>query len=282
MVYGLADVAIHRQMIENSEADEVHKRLEHRKLTALLGLCETAACRRQVLLQYFGDELPEPCGNCDTCLTPVETWDGTLVARKACYVIHQTKQLFGVGHLVDVLRGTETEKVRKFRHQRLSAFGNGQELSEREWASVFRQLVATGLLAVDMEHHGSLKLTPDSLQVLQHGRAVSLRKDPLPARSTPGASRKKTPRDTQTTATRLGNNRAASDLFEQLRAARRELAAQHGVPPYVIFHDKTLLEMAELRPLSREQLRGIIGVGERKLDEYGDTFLEVIDRYVRG
>lgn len=282
MVYGLADVAIHRQMIENSEADEVHKRLEHRKLTALLGLCETAACRRQVLLQYFADELPEPCGNCDTCLTPVETWDGTLVARKALYVIHQTKQLFGVGHLVDVLRGTETEKVCKFRHQRLSAFGNGQELSEREWASVFRQLVATGLLSVDMEHHGSLKLTPDSLQVLQHGRAVSLRKDPLPARSTPGASRKNTPRAAQTTAVRLGNNRAASDLFEQLRAARRELAAQHGVPPYVIFHDKTLLEMAELLPLSREQLRGIIGVGERKLDEYGDAFLEVIDRYVRG
>jgi ATP-dependent DNA helicase RecQ len=282
MVYGLADVAIHRQLIENSEADALHKRLEHQKLTALLGLCETAACRRQVLLQYFSDALPAPCGNCDTCLTPVETWDGTLVARKALYVIRQTKQLFGVGHLTDILRGTDTEKVRKFRHQQLSAFGNGQELSEREWASVFRQLVATGLLAVDMEQHGSLKLTPESLQILQNARSISLRKDPLPARSTPGASRKKAPRLAQTTAARLGNNRAASDLFELLRVTRRELAALHSVPPYVIFHDKTLLEMAELRPLSREQLRGITGVGERKLEEYGDAFLEVIDRYVRG
>ena len=282
MVYGMADVAIHRQMITASDADELHKRLEHRKLTALLGLCETAACRRQVLLQYFGDEMPEPCGNCDTCLTPVETWDGTLAARRALYVIHQTKQLFGVGHLTDVLRGKDTEKVRKFRHQQISAFGNGMELSEREWASVFRQLVATGLLSVDMEHHGSLKLTPESMQVLQNSHTVLLRKDPLPARSVQGTSRKKTVRDTTSTATRLGNNRASSDLFELLRVARRELAAQIGVPPYVIFHDKTLLEMAELRPISSEQLLSITGVGERKLEAYGDVFLEVINRYCRG
>ncbi len=277
MAYGLADVAIHRQMIAGSEADDLHKRLEHRKLTVLLGLCETAGCRRQVLLQYFGDELPAPCGNCDTCLTPVETWDGTLAARKALYVVRQTRQLFGVGHLTDVLRGHDTEKVRKFRHQHLSAFGNGLELSEREWASVFRQLVAAGLLSVDMEHHGSLKLTAESVQVLQNTRMVSLRKDPLPARSTP--ARKKAAR--AEAAARLGNDPASNELFELLRAARRELAALHKVPPYVIFHDKTLLEMAELRPLSREQLRGISGVGERKLEEYGDAFLAVIEQYVR-
>ena len=280
MAYGLADAAILRQMIEGSETDEVHKRVEHRKLNALLGLCETAACRRQVLLAYFGDELPAPCGNCDTCLNPVDTWDGTLVARKAVYLVHQTEQIFGVGHLTDILLGNETEKVRKFGHQQMSAFGRGRELSEREWASVFRQLVATGLLSVDMEFHGSLKLTSDGIQVLQKTRTVLLRKDPVPARATRGKERQQSPR--KSTAARLGNSQVSNELFELLRTTRRELAAHRGVPPYVIFHDKTLLEMAELRPLTRDQLREVGGVGERKLDEYGDAFLEIINRYVRG
>ena len=274
MAYGLADAALLRQMINSSDADEAHKRLEMQKLSALLGLCETANCRRQVLLQYFGDDPPATCGNCDTCLTPVETWDGTLVARKALYVIRQTEQRFGVAHLTEVLLGNETEKVRTFGHQHLSAFGKGQELTAREWASVFRQLTAMNLIFVDLEHYGSLKLTPESLEVLKDGRTVRLHKDPLPARKV------KAPRPPR--AVRLGSSPTSNDLFERLRARRRELAAEHGVPPYVIFHDKTLLEMAELRPLDPDAMREISGVGERKLEAYGEAFLAVIQRYVRG
>jgi ATP-dependent DNA helicase RecQ len=271
MTYGMADVAVHRQMIDGSEAEAQYKRLEHRKLTALLGLCEAATCRRQVLLGYFGDDLPAPCGNCDTCLTPVESWDGTLAARKALYIISQTRQLFGVAHLTDVLRGEATEKVRKFNHQALSAFGKGTELSEREWASVFRQLVAQGLLSVDMEHHGSLRLNTASMPVLQNAQAVQLRKDPV------AAHKRAAKKPKVAAAARLGAvSAAANDLFDRLRALRKTLAGEFGVPPYVIFHDKTLLEMAEARPTTLDALRQIGGVGDAKLLRYGEPFLAVL------
>jgi len=270
MTYGMADVAILRQLVDNSEADEAHKRLERQKLNALLGLCETTACRRQVLLEYFGDHLDEPCGNCDTCLTPVERWNGTKVAQKAIYCVYQTGQRFGVMHLVDILTGKSTERVRKWKHDRLTAFGRGNELSGAEWPSVFRQLVAMGLLAVDMEEHGGLKLTPDSRAVLQGNREVWLRKDPRPEKRPKPAP---PPKPSEAVFVPRPDDDA---LFEALRTLRMELAREAGVPPYIIFHDSTLKDMVRLRPRDLHELSLVSGVGKRKLDRCGEAFLRVI------
>ena len=267
MAYGMADVAIHRSLIDSSGADDAHKRLEHRKLNALLGLCETASCRRQILLSYFGDELSQPCGNCDTCLHPVETWDGTLAAKKAIYVVKQTGERFGAGYLTDIMQGKRLERIIRFGHDKLSAFGNGTELSEREWSSVFRQLVSMGYLAIDMERYGSIKLTPESINVLKGNAHISLRKDNL--------SHEKKSKTRVKAASKLVDSKAVG-LFEALRAKRMELAKEQGVPPYVIFHDSTLKAMAELRPTSLDAMSEISGVGEHKLAKYGAIFLDVL------
>jgi ATP-dependent DNA helicase RecQ len=265
MVYGMGDVAVHRSLIDSSEADEMRKRLEHQKLSALLGLCETVSCRRQVLLSYFGDVLPDRCGNCDTCLNPVETWDGTIAAKKALYVVAQTGQRFGATYLIDIMLGKSNERVQRLGHDKLSAFGRGTELSEKEWASVFRQLVAMGYLSVDTESYGSIRLTSESAGILQGSVSISLRKDHI-------AKGKKS----KTKASSKLVNPEDAPVFEALRARRMELAREMGVPPYVIFHDSTLKAMAEARPASLEEMSGITGVGERKLANYGETFLEVL------
>ncbi|HEY3377108.1 MAG TPA: DNA helicase RecQ [Armatimonadota bacterium] len=271
MLYGLGDVTLMRQLLAQSEADETHKRIERQKLNALLGFCETAHCRRQVLLGYFGDELAEPCGNCDTCLEPVETWDGTLAARKALYCIYQTGQRFGVVYLTDILLGNETPRVLQNHHDQLSAYGGGKDISEKEWPSIFRQLVAFGYCTVDKEGIGSLQLTPLGLTVLQGEQTVLLRKDPMPRK----VVREKRRRAAAAAPTEyLGTEEQT--LWEALRAVRLELARAAGVPPYVIFHDSTLREMVLQHPTSLAEMGEISGVGERKLERYGEAFLAVL------
>ena len=267
MTYGLGDLVLLRRLIEDSPSEERFKRVELHKLNALLGYCESTQCRRQVLLGYFGESLDEPCGNCDTCLTPVERWDGTLAAQKALSCIYRTEQRFGVNYLIDVLRGSEGERIRRFGHDRLSTFGIGKELSADQWKSVYRQLVAAGLVSVDFEGHGALRLTEQSRPVLRGERKMWLRRDPERRR--------------QERRQRVASDEASLDpestlLWESLRAHRRELAQRQGVPPYVIFSDATLREMLTYRPRDAGELARISGVGVVKLDRYGAGFLGVL------
>ncbi|HTO83583.1 MAG TPA: DNA helicase RecQ [Methylomirabilota bacterium] len=269
MLYGLEDVTKLRQLLEASDAPDTQKRIERRKLESLVGYCETTRCRRQVLLAYFGETLDEPCGNCDSCLQPAETFDGSEAARKALSCVYRTGQRFGAGHVIDVLRGGDTEKVRKFGHDGLSTYGIGQELSTQEWRSVFRQLVAMGLLVVDMEGHGGLRLAPDCRDVLRGERRIELRRDPVRQRRS--AAERAAARVMQD-----GDAPGDLSLFEALRAKRMTLAKAQGVPPYVIFHDSTLVAMAQERPRDLDAFARLPGVGGAKLNRYGPTFLAVI------
>ena len=266
MVYGLADVIRLRQMLEASEADEQHKRRERSKLEAMLGYCELTSCRRQVLLAHFDDVLETPCGNCDTCLLPVDSWDGTEAAQKALSCVYRTGQRFGVNYLIDVLLGKSNERMQRFGHDTISTFGIGAELGQQQWRSVFRQLVARGLLGVDMEGHGGLHLTSSSRGVLRGETTLWLRKDLAPEKR----QRVKAER-----AQALTSEDDAS-LWEILRAHRLELARTQGVPPYVIFHDSTLLEMTRTVPTSIEAMASINGIGQVKLERYGDSFLDLL------
>jgi len=269
MLYGLGDVTMMRQLLAQSEADEAHKRIEQQKLNALLGYCETPSCRRQVLLAYFGDD-HAPCGNCDTCLEPVETWDGTLAAKKALYCIYQTGQRFGVMYLADLLTGNETERIVQFRHNQLSAFGGGKDISAKEWPAIFRQLVAMGYCTVDKEGKGSLLLTPLGISLLQGNETVRLRKDPTPRREREKRRRTAAPVNTDY------QTPEDQELWESLRALRKELATTEGVPPYVIFHDSTLRELLYRRPASLNAMSEVPGIGERKLSRYGQAFLDLL------
>ena len=276
LAYGMADVALLGQMLAASEADEAHKRLERRKLDAMLGYCEASECRRRVLLGYFGEEMPEPCGNCDTCLEPVETWDATVAAQKALSCVFRTGQRFGVVHLVDVLLGRHTERVGRWGHDRVSTYGIGAELDDRGWRSVFRQLAAKGLATVDHEAHGALRLTERSGAVLRGEEPVRLRRDPVWASRSKGRDRRSRASKGPVRSLDPAQGGAAAELWERLRALRLELARAQGVPPYVIFHDATLRAMAARRPATLEELATIPGVGERKLSHYGATFLEAL------
>ncbi|MCE5233676.1 MAG: DNA helicase RecQ [Mizugakiibacter sp.] len=268
LAYGLGDVVTLRQMIEGSEAGEERKRLERQRLEALLGFCESIRCRRETLLGYFGESYSGPCGRCDNCIAPPQTWDGTLAAQQALSCVYRTGQRFGAAHVADVLLGRATDKVRQFGHDRLSTFGIGSGLDERQWRSALRQLVARGLLAVDLEGYGALRLTAASRPVLKGEEPVSFRTDSAPP-----------PR-----ARRRGDGRVAADpaaavdaaLWEALRAKRLALARAQGVPPYVIFHDATLQEIAARRPRDLDALAGIGGVGARKLERYGQAFVDVV------
>lgn len=270
MTYGMADVVMLRQMVDGSDAGEERKRLERQKLDALLGFCESTRCRRQTLLEYFGEKRPNPCGNCDNCLDPPETWDGTTAARKALSCVYRTGQRFGVVHLVDVLLGKKTERVQQFGHDRLPTFGVGADLSELQWKGVFRQLAATGLLSVDLEGFGGLKLTAASKAVLKGEQPVTLR---LQA----AKNAKKSRRDPAVRSAETNDISPQQEaLWQALREARLRLAREQGVPPYVIFHDATLREMILQRPQSLREFGTISGVGERKLEKYGEAFLSVL------
>ncbi|MGR8930443.1 MAG: DNA helicase RecQ [Gammaproteobacteria bacterium] len=267
MAYGLQDVITLRQMLASSNADEAHKRIELHKLEAMLALCEMVSCRRQALLAYFGDRLEHNCGNCDTCLEPVETWDGTIAAQQALSAIYRTGQRFGVSYLVDVLRGKDDERIKQCGHDKQSTFGIGSALDEKQWRSVFRQLVAKSLVEVDFDSYGSLKLTETCRSVLRGEQTLMLRKDVQKLKS------KKEKYD------RRQPDSADSALWSALRAKRRQLADEQDVPPYVIFHDATLMAMVERRPRSHQQLGLISGIGERKLALYGDEFLAVLAEF---
>jgi ATP-dependent DNA helicase RecQ len=267
MVYGLQDVIKLRQMMAGSEGSEEHKRAEQHRLNAMLGLCEITSCRRQALLNYFGDQLHQACGNCDTCLEPVDTWDGTEPARMALSVAYRTGQRFGVNHLIDVLRGAQTEKVVQFQHQSLPTFGIGMALDANQWRSVFRQLVAGGYLSVDLARFGALRLEEKCRPLLRAEERIELRRD---------VKQKIVKRQTKTPLS------ADVDiaLWEALRECRRELAEEQGVPPYVIFHDSALQEMCIAAPQNSTQFGLIGGVGERKLEKYGEAFLRVINAHM--
>ena len=272
MAYGLQDVVTRRQMVDGSEAGEARKRIERRKLDAMLGYCELATCRRRSLLEYFGESPPASCANCDNCIEPPETWDATEDARKLLSCVYRTGQRFGAGYVVDVLRGRTDDRVRRFGHDRLPTFGVGAERGVAEWRSIVRQLVARGLLRVDVDGYGGLQLTGEARPALRGEIAITLRRD-APA---PRARRDR--REAPATADRRRSVSGPADqaLFDALRARRRELAVDQGVPPYVIFHDASLVAMAERRPRSMEEFATIPGVGATKLERYGETFLEVI------
>ena len=267
MSYGLADIVQQRRMIDESVADDAFKRASVRKLDALVGLAETAGCRRVQLLAYFG-EASGPCGNCDNCLNPPRVWDGTVAAQQALSCVYRTGQRFGAGHVIDVLLGRATERVSQLGHDRLSTFGIGADRDERQWRAVFRQLVALGYLRADGEAFGALKLTPSSRQVLKGETSVMLREQAAPpARAKRG--KKSAARETGTAA-------PDSALLRALRAWRLGVAREHGVPAFVVFHDSTLETIAALQPGTREALRGVSGVGEKKLERYGEALLEVV------
>jgi ATP-dependent DNA helicase RecQ len=268
MSYGLADIVQQRRMIDESPAEDAFKRASVRKLDALVGLAETAGCRRVRLLDYLG-EASGPCGNCDNCLNPPRVWDGTVAAQQALSCVYRTGQRFGAGHVIDVLLGRDTERVSQLGHERLSTFGIGKDRDERQWRAVFRQLVALSHLWADAEAFGALKLTPSSRQVLKGETSVMLREQAArPARAKRGKK----------TVAREAAGAAAPDsaLLRALRAWRLGVAREHGVPAFVVFHDGTLETIAALRPGTREALRGVSGVGEKKLERYGEALLEVV------
>jgi ATP-dependent DNA helicase RecQ len=272
LCYGLGDVVTLSQFIAKSEAGEDRKRVERAKLDALLGYAETTACRRQRLLAYFGETLAQPCGNCDNCLEPPETWDATVVAQKALSCVYRTGQRFGVGHLVSVLRGETDERIRSLAHDALSTFGVGADLDKTQWRGVFRQLVANGLLATDEDGYGTLRLTAASRAVLRGEQPVLLRRQ---ADSAARRAQRKTARGERA----RGNLDIApheSAMWDALRELRARLAKEQGVPAYVIFHDATLLAMLRERPQSLRDLGAISGVGERKLERYGEDFLGLL------
>ncbi|GAA3604916.1 DNA helicase RecQ [Kineosporia mesophila] len=274
MAYGMADVVQQRRMIDSSEGDLAHRRMLSGHLDAMLALCETVDCRRVQLLNYFGEQA-QPCGNCDTCLAPPQTWDGTVPAQKLLSTVYRLQsernQKFGAGQSIDILLGKKTEKVTKFRHDELSVFGIGTELSESQWRGVVRQLLAKNLLAVEGEY-STLTLTEGSSAVLRREREVMMRTEPeKPARSS-GSGRSSGGKASPA----IDLTPEATVVFEKLRAWRAGVAKEQGLPAYVIFHDKTLRQIATLVPTSLQQLGTVDGVGQAKLEKYGEQVLETL------
>ena len=266
MSYGLSDIAAQRNFIEESNAPDNQKRIERQKLNSLLGLCEASGCRRQILLEYFGDSCA-PCGNCDTCANKPETFEATIAAQKAISCVLRTDQRFGVGYLIDVLLGADDTRIKNFHHDQLSVFGIGKEFSKVEWQSIFRQLVAMNLLKVDIAGHGGLQITEVGRKFLQEKNSILMRKHVGKVKAV------------KVVKTKLSLGLEGDDeqeLFSRLKVKRLEIAKAQNVPPYVVFHDKTLFEMIKLRPKNLADLGGITGVGEAKIKKYGKVFLEVL------
>ncbi|HTN60718.1 MAG TPA: DNA helicase RecQ [Devosia sp.] len=268
MSYGMADVVQRRRMIDEGNAPDEIKRVEHTKLNALLGVCETADCRRKAILSHFGEHYEAPCNNCDTCRSPVESWDGTEAAIKALAAIYRTGQRFGAAHVIDVLVGKSTEKVERFGHQNQAVFGAGKEIDTKSWQSVLRQLTANGLVVVDHAAHGALTLGEGARAVFKRERTVTLRKD----------QPKKAAEVRRQLAGAVQLAEPAMSIFNALRAERLRIAREQGVPPYVVFQDATLRAMALARPRQLHDLLDLPGIGQAKLERYGEAFLAVLDR----
>jgi len=262
MVYGLQDVVRLRRMIDESTAGDEHKRIERHKLDALLGWCETTACRRRPLLEYFGEATQTDCGNCDNCLDPPRTWDASEDAQKLLSCIYRTGQRFGAAHVIDVLRGVDSDKVRQHRHQNLSTYAIGAHANAQHWRSLLRQLMVRGHVIADVERYGALRLTPGARDLLRGAVSFELREDIAVAR---GAARKRTPVHAELAVDAV--------LLDRLRAVRKRLAEHENVPPYVIFHDRSLQEMAARRPATPAEFLAISGVGQAKLARYGAAFM---------
>ena len=267
MIYGMDDAAMQRNWIENSEAPDIQKRIENQKLNALLGLCEAAICRRQILLEYF-DDTGEPCGNCDTCDTKPETFDGTIAAQMALSAVFRTGQRFGMVYVVDVLMGKVDDRIKRFGHDKQSTFGIGDKLSKNEWQNIFRQLVSQNLLMVDVNEHNGIKITEKGFLFLKKKESVNFRKLTEKQKAKKEKSGKK--------SKVVLDNDLDQSLYENLRTARQQMAKKRRVPAYVIFNDKTLIELAQARPQSFEEMLGISGIGEAKLKKFGQTLLDVI------
>lgn len=270
MLYGSEDIALRSRFIEESDAPDQRKRMERQKLDALLGLAETAGCRRQVLLSYFGDR-SEPCGNCDTCAEPPRLFDGTVAVQKALSCIYRTGERFGQAYIADVLLGAENERIAQFGHDRISTYGIGTEHDNRTWRAILRQMIALRFVDVDLAGHGGLSIGPNGRDFLRDKPTLMLR-----APEAPRARRHKVTRGASQPTVADGDH----DLFQALRQKRTEIARAQNVPPYVIFHDKTLIELAAVRPSSRAEMADVPGVGEAKLDRYGPAFLQVIAQHI--
>ena len=278
MVYSLADVVAMRKLLDQSEGDEAFKRIQQRKLEALLGYCEAVECRREALLGYFGETYPAPCRTCDNCARTVEAWDGTVAAQKALSCVYRTGQRFGAAHLTDILVGNTNKRILSLQHDSLKTFGAGNELSPQEWRSVYRQLLAAGMLSVNIGKISGYHLTEKSWPVLKGERKVRFRKDPR-------LTRNEKPNKASAKLTFDLLSEDARSLFEKLRRLRLDISKKLGVPPFVVFHDKTLMEMAAHKPKNREEFLRINGVGEQKAEQFADVFLNAInagqDRSVR-
>lgn len=271
MLYGLQDVVRMKDMLASSEAGEQFKRQERSKLDALLGWCEMTGCRRRALLAYFGETQEHDCGNCDTCLTPPATWDASESAQKLLSCIYRSGQRFGAGHIIDVLLGHNSEKVLQHGHDKLSTFGIGKGVKEQQWRSLLRQLLIRGLLEVDVQGYGGLRLTERCRPVLRGEERLALRVDVVEAKS-----------DERARTERVELPEELKPLWQDLRDCRKRLAEQQGIAPFMVFHDATLRLMAQLQPLTHSELLGISGVGQSKLNNYGDAFLAVIRDHVHG
>lgn len=270
MLYGSDDIALRNRFIEESDAPDQRKHMERQKLDALLGLTETAGCRRQALLSYFGDSC-EPCGNCDTCAEPPELFDGAIAAQKILSCVYRTGERFGQAYIISVLLGAEDERITRFGHDKISTYGIGKEHDNRTWRAILRQLIAARLIEVDLAGHGGLSISDTGRDFLREKPTLMLRKPQAP---------RKTSRDRQSSGAKtvdLPVEDAA--LFQALRERRMEIARTQNLPPYVIFHDKTLIELAGARPTSRSEMAEVPGVGEAKLVRYGPAFLEVIAEF---
>jgi ATP-dependent DNA helicase RecQ len=269
MLYSLADVIAMRRLFELSEGNEEFKRIQRKKLDALLGYCEAVECRRKILLNYFGEKYDGPCQTCGNCLNPVESWDGTVAAQKALSCVYRTGQRFGAGHLANVLMGKESQQVQRWKHDRIKTFGVGKELDKNSWMSVFRQLLSAGLLSVDLGQIAGIRLTDNSWPVLKGQRNVFFRKDSV-------YSKTRTAKKPSKATERFFENEESQQLFETLRKLRLDISRQLEVPPYIIFPDKSLKEMAAVKPETVDDFLQITGVGASKSQRYSAVFLDCI------
>jgi ATP-dependent DNA helicase RecQ len=270
MAYSISDIVMQRRFIDEGNAPENQKRIEIQKLNSLVGLCEASGCRRQILLNYFGDA-SKPCGNCDLCLDPPESFDGTIAAQKALSAVYRTDQRFGVTYLIDVLLGNEDQRIKNFGHNNLGVFGVGKEFSKTEWQAIFRQLVAMNFLKVDIAGHGGLSITAEGSQFLRDKEKINLRK--LAPKITTKTKEKS---DKKKSSILVLTNPEDNEIFGKLKAKRLEIAKANNIAPYMIFHDSTLIGLATIRPKNLEEMLKVSGIGDEKLRKYGKVFLEAL------